>query len=307
MTTVFKALSHWRSTKRKNRRQLEEQNVRASWIFGLVVWFLIAASMWFGDGPAAQIIREPADKDLRSIEIIGLKLERLMSEFDHRADLVIRLRTSENEKWSAENPLDRALYWLAVEDEGGRLTLQRYALGVLYFYTSQLESWGDCAQGSSTCPTTPVLATSTSECNWYGITCSPENVVTRVEWTSNNLSCSGSAWPEEILLLQELELLWLSDNPQLETSIPTFLGKFTNLQSLSLHHTKLQGSLPDSIYQLTNLVSLRVFETELTGSLSSEVGQLSNLSWLWLHGNRMTGQLPEELVDLKKLEGLTGE
>mmetsp|Transcript_6864 Transcript_6864/g.11380 ORF Transcript_6864/g.11380 Transcript_6864/m.11380 type:complete len:352 (+) Transcript_6864:62-1117(+) len=303
MPVVFKASPHWRSTKRKNRRQMEEQNLWFSWIFGLFVWLLIGLTVY---NSVPDKVREPSEKDLKSMEIVGLKLERLMSNFDHRADLMLRLRTSGNQPWSAENPLDRALYWLAIEDDDNRLTLERYALAVLYYYTSQLESWKECAPRSKDCTTTPVLTTSTSECDWYGITCSPDNRVTRVEWTSNNLSSSSrSAWPEEIILLQELELLWWSDNPLLETSIPSFLVQLTDLQSLSLHHTKLQGSLPDEIYRLTNLISLRIYETQLTGSLSSSIGQLSKLNWLWLHGNRMKGQLPQELADLTKLEGLT--
>lgn len=308
MSKVFKPSPHWKSTKRLTRRQIEEKKLMRSYFLGFCVWLVIGMTVYFSTN-GGTAVPEPTAKDIKKMEIVSLKLERLMSDFEHRTTLVPRLqRKSTDPQWSAENPLDRALYWLAVNDEEDRLTLQRYSLAVLYYYTSQLERWEDCAPRSKRCVTSPMLTTSAHECDWYGITCSPnDNKVTRIEWTANNLSSSGSVWPEEIVLLQELELLWWSDNPQLAMSMPTFLGRLPKLQSLSLYNTKLKGSLPESMYDLKSLNSVRIYDTQLTGSLSANVGRLSNLNWLWLHGNSMTGQLPQELADLSKLEGLTRE
>ena len=293
-------------------------------MFGLAVWLLIGISVWSSTTTTSSgRIRSPSVKDYRKMQTVALKLERLVYAFEPRANLVLRLRkTADNasdqqQPWSADNPVARAIHWLAVTDEEDRLSLQRYALAVLYFYTSSSSSddssWTECAPTSKTCSTTSVLTTMSSECNWYGITCSPQGQITRIEWMSNNLSSSSSGttatdWPDEMILLQQLELLWWSDNPLLHiTAIPTFLGQYlTNLQSLSLHRTALQGSLPDSIYQLTNLMSLRLYETNLTGSISPDIFHLgNNLGWLWLHGNRLTGSIPDELGQLTKLEGLT--
>ena len=166
----------------------------------------------------------------------------------------------------------------------------------------------------------PVMTTWSSECDWYGITCSLDGQVTRIEWTSNNLSSffsetdtngnsnsESNYWPDEILLLHDLQLLWWSDNPRLKMKLPSFLNQLSNLQSLSLHRTQLQGTIPESLYQLTNLIALRLYETELSGTLSTTVSNLNHhLDWLWHHNTRLTGTIPVELSHLSQLEGQIG-
>jgi hypothetical protein len=292
----------------QSRRQLEEQNIFLAWIFGVIVWLLIGFSVWRSYSGAA--IKPPSRKEFRKMETVALKIEKLLYQVENRVNLVLKLRkTTEGypAAWS-NSPLDKTLHWLAKYDEEDRLSLQRYAVIILHFFTNQLSNWKECSGPKLPCPFAPVLATSTSECEWFGITCSLDNVVTRIDWSSNNLSTKEGEWPEELLLLQNLELLWLGDNPSLETTLPDkLLPKMSNLQSLSLFRTKLQGSIPMGLYELTELRSLRLYETRLTGTLSSNISKLSRLEWLWLHRNEMTGTIPSDFSRLSNLEGLTGK
>ena len=339
MSAVMNASPQWRNSKRKGRRrQIEEQNVFMSWIFGLTVWFLIGLTVWLSSTQTNRSARRnskpliPSVKEYNKMKAVARKLQQILqaatSTYENRDEILARLQATTaatagvvDQPWSASNPLNRALYWLSLSDDEGRLSLQRYALAVLYFYTtSGGEPWNQCGApqqhnqhlqlNSKSCPTTAVLTTTSSECDWFGITCSPERQVTRIEWTSNNLSSDATAgtasdWPDEILLLPSLELLWWADNPLMHMRLPAFLNKLSNLQSLSLHRTQLHGKLPDSIYQLTKLRALRLYETHLSGTISTDIGRLSDLDWLWLHNTRLVGSIPTEIGHLKKLEGLT--
>ncbi|KAI2492448.1 hypothetical protein MHU86_22098 [Fragilaria crotonensis] len=300
------------------------------------------------DTHSLKLKRPPSEQDFVKMQGVAEKLERLLNQKDtlqqqqnHEITIIIsRLRTVWNEHsdqrlWSAGNPSDRAIYWMAAFDEYDQLSLQRYAIAVLFFFTSGGDnSWTRCAAPTTAKPTKhsssssssssisarlscsgslPIMTTWSSECDWYGITCSVDGHVTRIEWTSNNLASLGSPtnnanhyWPDEIILLQDLELLWWFDNPRLQMKLPTFLDQMSNLQSLSLHRTNLKGTIPESMYQLTNLISLRLYETELSGTISTAISNLSpNLGWLWLHNTHLTGSIPTELGTLTQLEGLT--
>lgn len=274
------------------------------------------------------------------MNVVAQKLEQMLlsasSTYEHPEELLVRLRVTDPATWSAYNPVHQALYWFAVSDDSDRLSLQRYALVVLYWYTtSGGHTWYQCGATMTTttipyntnpfrsrnnphksCPSTnAALTSSASECDWFGITCTPERHILRIEWSSNNLSSanpstttigtSTSDWPHEILLLSSLELLWWADNPFLYMTIPTFLYKLSNLQSLNLHRTHLHGTVPETLYQLTNLRALRLYETHLSGTIQTDIGRLRDLEWIWIHNTHLGGSIPTELGSLTNLQGLT--
>ena len=191
---------------------------------------------------------------------------------------------------------------------------QRYALAVLYFATGG-DSWKECSRDlTSKCESSDGSGLQSSAhflssgpvCAWFGLTCSDEQKKGLVSWidlSSNGLS--GSIPDELSLLIDNLELLWLSSNPQLGGSVPQWIGDVTHMQSLSLFDTAIGGAIPDSLYDLSKLTSLRVYGSKLEGTISTKIGQLSNMQWLWMHGCRLTGAVPSELGSLKKLEALT--
>ena len=137
--------------------------------------------------------------------------------------------------------------------------------------------------------------------------------------------------PASLGQLNNLEQLWLYDNPELTGSIPAELGNLSQLIGLYLYDCSLTGTIPSSLGQLNNLNHLSLFgNPELIGSIPSELGNLSNLfqldlsdcsltgtipaslgqpnnllQQLWLYGNpELTGSIPAELGNLSKLTDL---
>ena len=64
------------------------------------------------------------------------------------------------------------------------------------------------------------------------------------------------------------------------SSIPSELGKLTNLQQLTLYNNSLDGSIPSQLGRLTQLQRLRLQFNNLTGNIPSQLGLLSKLGVL---------------------------
>jgi len=138
-----------------------------------------------------------------------------------------------------------------------------------------------------------------TECDWYGITCS-NGSVTELRLSGNSLS--GSI-PSELGRLTNLTTLDLAFN-SLSGSIPSELGNLTNLTDLFLDINSLSGNIPSELGNLTNLAYLYLNNNTLTGSIPSELGNLTNLIGLPLYNNSLTGSIPPELGNLSMLSSL---
>ncbi|GJN09501.1 hypothetical protein PR202_ga27514 [Eleusine coracana subsp. coracana] len=86
--------------------------------------------------------------------------------------------------------------------------------------------------------------------------------------------------------------------------LPSFIGKFTALQYLSLAHNPLSGPLPKELGNLTNLLSLYLGSSGFSGPFPSTFSKLTNLRILWAPDNDFTGKIPDYLGSLTKLEDL---
>jgi Leucine-rich repeat (LRR) protein len=89
-------------------------------------------------------------------------------------------------------------------------------------------------------------------------------------------------------------------------TLPSQMGRMTNLQVLKLDHNQLDGSLIAEI-RLMPLTTLDVSYNNMTG-MPAEIGQLNKLVTLNYSYNKITG-LPNELANLKnnlKTFNLTG-
>ncbi|KAL9184690.1 hypothetical protein ACHAXT_012660 [Thalassiosira profunda] len=217
-------------------------------------------------------------------------------------------REEEGRRW--------ALHWLAHEDisemsqkdyEAG--LLQRYALAAIYFATHG-DAWTRCARKA---PSGPASGCETEEERYL----SPNN---HKQWDGVHVEGGQVTWldlsgrgiesetflPLELTLLSpSLELLWVSENEQLEGSLPEYLGEFRKLKSFSAYKTSLSGPVPESLYDLPKLESIRLYKSKFNGSISPKVGNVKKLKWFWIHGNQFTGTLPDELGKLENLEGIT--
>lgn len=80
-------------------------------------------------------------------------------------------------------------------------------------------------------------------------------------------------------------------------TLPSQIGRMTNVVVFKIDHNKLDGSLVGEIRQMSRLKELDVSYNNMTG-VPAEIGQLSNLTTLNYSYNNLTG-LPNELGNLK--------
>lgn len=90
-------------------------------------------------------------------------------------------------------------------------------------------------------------------------------------------------------------------------TLPTEMGKMTNVVVFKIDHNLLEGSLIGEIRQMSKLKQLDVSHNKMTG-MPAEIGQLNKLETLNYSYNNISG-LPNELASLKnnlKVFDLTG-
>lgn len=80
-------------------------------------------------------------------------------------------------------------------------------------------------------------------------------------------------------------------------TLPSEMGKMTNVVVFKIDHNMLEGSLIGEIRQMSKLKQLDVSYNNMTG-MPAEIGQLSKLETLNYSNNDITG-LPNELGNLK--------
>ncbi len=80
-------------------------------------------------------------------------------------------------------------------------------------------------------------------------------------------------------------------------TLPSEMGKMTNVIIFKIDHNILDGSLIGEIRQMSKLKQLDVSYNKMTG-MPAEIGQLTNLETLNYSYNSITG-LPNELANLK--------
>ena len=146
--------------------------------------------------------------------------------------------------------------------------------------------------------------TDTSPCEWYGISCSENNLV-ELNLADNNLV---GQIPIEIGYLSTLEVLDLRNNT-LRGPIPPEIGNLNNLEYLDLAANEsdgclISGTLPVELGQLTNLITLQFDNCMIRGSIPPEIGNLGNLKILSLQGNQLSGPIPLEIFKLTQLESI---
>lgn len=145
-----------------------------------------------------------------------------------------------------------------------RFTLEREALLSLYVNTN----------GASWTNQTNWNGKEGTECNWHGIHCSDDHVITAIELPSNNL----------------------------KGPLPVGLGELSRLQTLNLSNNQLSGALPPTLTLLTDLTMLDLTNNQLQGLLPGTIGALTQLTTLYLDYNYFNGNVPAGLTALEKLQ-----
>lgn len=87
---------------------------------------------------------------------------------------------------------------------------------------------------------------------------------------------------------------WIDDN-QVGSTIPTMIGQFTTLASLSMANVGLEGSIPIEFAQLMGLRRVWLFKNNLAGSIPPEIAA-PLLQVFEVHGNPLlSGTMPESI------------
>ncbi|KAL6628820.1 L domain-like protein [Neocallimastix californiae] len=136
-------------------------------------------------------------------------------------------------------------------------------------------------------------------CNHQRITCE-DNHITEIDL--NSMEIYGTI-PSSIGKLSNLETLYL-DNNYLTGEIPSSIGDLSYLKYLSLIKNQLTGTIPSTICNLKNLLSLYLSENNLSGPIPSSIGKLTKLKNLVLSDNNLSGYIPLSLKELTNLEQL---
>lgn len=92
----------------------------------------------------------------------------------------------------------------------------------------------------------------------------------------------------------DLFALWLDTNT-ITGSIPTEIGNFKGLTSLSITNATLIGAIPSEMGELTDLRRLWLYSNKLTGKIPHQMNRCTALEVLELHNNDLTGSMPEKV------------
>ncbi len=141
------------------------------------------------------------------------------------------------------------------------------------------------------------LSASAALNDWYGVTATAADEVSRLWLHSNDLS---GTLPESLGELSSLDTLNLGRNA-LTGAIPSGLGSASDLRVLFLQRNQLSGEIPPELGNLSDLVLLNLRTNQLSGAIPAELGSLANLHTLNLMGNQLAGALPAGLAGLNSL------
>jgi len=86
--------------------------------------------------------------------------------------------------------------------------------------------------------------------------------------------------------------MWLDDN-YIDGTIPTEIGRYTNLASLSISKSDLRGEIPTEVGNLQQLRRLWLFDNKLTGTIPEQLSNLALLEVVELHQNQLNGAMPD--------------
>ncbi|XP_071928247.1 uncharacterized protein [Coffea arabica] len=166
-------------------------------------------------------------------------------------------------------------------------------------------------------------STSSSVCNWIGITCNachhrvaaidlsymgiagtipPQlgNLSFLVRLNVMNNSFHGHL-PTELSGLRRLKYINLEGN-NFEGELPSWLGALTALRYLSFRDNRFSGSLSGRLSNFTKLETIRLGFNFFTGNLSEEFSALPKLTVLDIQHNQLAGPLPQALFNLSSLQ-----
>jgi len=164
--------------------------------------------------------------------------------------------------------------------------------------------YGNCSTNFTTCriidslsllalnSSMPVFDWNTSQPidTWPGITLNDSGCVTSIILDD----AAFGIIPPEIGNFNSLEVLTISNNPNLLGDIPSEIGNLWNLKELDISNNGIGGEIPSSL-GLLNLDVLFLNDNDLTGAMPGFLTNFENLYILSLRNNQLSGCYDEEL------------
>ncbi|XP_034890738.1 uncharacterized protein [Populus alba] len=142
--------------------------------------------------------------------------------------------------------------------------------------------------------------TSSSPCNWTGVTCGDDGSVSGLHLGDKNIT---KTIPATVCDLKNLTFLDMNLN-HIPGGFPKVLYNCTKLQYLDLSQNFFVGPIPDDIDKLSGLRYIDLGDNNFTGSIPPQIANLTGLQTLRLFGNQFNGTFPKEIGKLSNLEEL---
>ncbi|XP_031111249.1 leucine-rich repeat receptor protein kinase EMS1-like [Ipomoea triloba] len=139
-----------------------------------------------------------------------------------------------------------------------------------------------------------------SPCDWPGISCDFDGSVTQIYLSEMNLQ--GSFPSKIICQLNNLSSIDFSYN-SLWGSIPVGLSSCSKLEDLDLSANNFTGKIPGELFSMKMLLSLCLRENMLSSEIPTPM-VVHSLVGLDLSRNQLNGSIPGELFSMKRLRSL---
>jgi Leucine-rich repeat (LRR) protein len=98
--------------------------------------------------------------------------------------------------------------------------------------------------------------------------------------------------------LESLEYLWIDYN-YISSTIPSILGRLTNLKDINLHNNLITGSIPPEIGNCTNLYYFGIHYNNINGSIPNSFKKLKNLLYFKVQYNSLSSTIPSGMINPK--------
>ncbi|KAF1876393.1 hypothetical protein Lal_00029741 [Lupinus albus] len=146
---------------------------------------------------------------------------------------------------------------------------------------------------------------STDCCNttWQGVTCDTDTKTYRINILSlSNLNLPKPyPIPSSIGNLPFLQILDISNIPNLVDPIPLAITNLTKLRYIYITHTNISSSIPEFMSRIQTLVTIDFSYNKLSGELPSSLSLLPNLVGITFNDNFLSGPIPESYGSFSNL------